>query len=75
MLVLLAEGLTVTAVAQRVGTTRRFVYQWAQRFVQHGIAGLADKPGRGRRPGLTTPAKDKQASRRQQGTDPQQAVR
>ena len=33
-----------------VGISRRFVYKWAQRFLQHGIEGLADKPGRGYRP-------------------------
>ena len=52
MLVLLAEGMTVTEIAQRVGVTRRFVSMWARRFQQHGIEGLADKPGRGQRPRL-----------------------
>ena len=50
VLVLLAEGMTVTAVAQRVGVTRRSVSLWAQRFLQDGLEGLADKPGRRRRP-------------------------
>ena len=43
------SGMTVTEVAQRVGMTRRSVSMWARRFLQHGIAGLADKPGRRRR--------------------------
>src|SRR5438552_1722095 len=51
MLLLLADGLPVVQVATMVGITRRFVYKWARRFVQHGIEGLADKRGRGRRPG------------------------
>jgi len=60
ILLLMAEGMTVTEVAQRVGVTRRFVSLWAQRFRQQGIAGLADKPGRGRRLGLTTSARGQQ---------------
>ena len=75
MLLLLAEGMTVIAVAQRVGMTRLSVYLWAQRFLQHGIAGPADQPGRGRRPRLTTPARGEQASRRQQDAESQQAGR
>src|SRR2546427_296692 len=51
ILLLLADGLSVVQVATMVGITRRFVYKWAQRFLQHGIEGLTDKPGRGRRRG------------------------
>jgi hypothetical protein len=50
ILLLLAEGMTVTEVAQRVGVTRRSVAMWAQRFMKHGLEGLADKPRRGCRP-------------------------
>src|SRR5262244_2332500 len=46
MLLLLADGGTITEVAARVGMSRRHVYKWIQRFLQDG---LADKPGRGRR--------------------------
>jgi hypothetical protein len=28
------------------------VYKWAKRFLQYGVEGLADKPGRGHRPML-----------------------
>jgi len=75
ILLLLAEGVTVTEVAQRVGMPRRSVALWAQRFLQHGIAGLTDKPGRGRRPELIRPIQDKQTSRRQKDADPQHEVR
>jgi len=47
----LAEGVPISHIATRVGISRRFVYKWAERFVREGVAGLADKPGRGRRPG------------------------
>jgi biotin operon repressor len=49
ILLLLADGVPITDIAATVGISRRFVYKWVQRFVQEGLAGLEDKPGRGRR--------------------------
>ena len=49
MLLLLADGMTITDVAAAVGTTRPYVYRWVQRFVQEGLEGLHDKPSHGRR--------------------------
>jgi len=46
ILLLLAEGMTITDIAATVGIGRRFVYKWVQRFVQAGLAGLADTPRR-----------------------------
>jgi len=73
LILLLAEGLPVVHVATMVGITRRFGYKWAQQFLQHGIEGRMDKPGRGHRPRLMT-AKGQQASRRQEGADAQQTL-
>src|SRR5712691_4171315 len=64
IMLLLGDGMPVVQIADTVGVTHRVVYTWARRFLQDGIAGLADKPGRGRRPVLTTPVKGGQASRR-----------
>lgn len=50
IILLIAEGVTLVEIAARVGMSRRFVYKWAQRFLQDGLDGLADKRGRGRRP-------------------------
>ena len=50
LLLLLADGMTITAVAATVGLSRRHTYKWIQRFVQEGREGLVDKPGRGQRP-------------------------
>jgi hypothetical protein len=47
ILLLLAERMPIAQIAATVGISRRFVYKWAQRFQQAGLAGLADKPGRG----------------------------
>ena len=49
IILLVADGLTVTDVAATVWLGRRFVYKWVQRFLEQGAAGLADKPGRGAR--------------------------
>jgi hypothetical protein len=53
MLLLLADGVPISHVAALVGISRRYVYKWVQRFLEEGLAGLADKPGRPSRPDLT----------------------
>jgi Helix-turn-helix domain len=66
MLLLVAAGVPITHVAATVGISRPFVYRWVQRFLTQGLAGLADKPGRGFRRvssplggrNSTTPARD-----------------
>lgn len=50
IILLLADGVSIVQSATMVGITRRFVYTWAKRFLQYGVDGLVDKPGRGRRP-------------------------
>jgi transposase len=39
--------MAISAVAATVGISRRFVYKWVQRFLEKGLEGLADQPGRG----------------------------
>jgi Helix-turn-helix domain len=56
LILLLADGVAITTIAAMVGISRRFVYEWAQRFLAQGVDGLADKPGRGRVPRQATPA-------------------
>ena len=51
VILLLADGVPITAIAATVGISRRFIYKWARRFLEQGLAGLADKPGRGSRRG------------------------
>ena len=50
IVLLVAEGLPITEVVQKVGITRRSVYKWLGRFQQERLDGLEDKPGRGRKP-------------------------
>src|SRR5690349_19100977 len=52
LLVLLADGMTITEAAAAVGLSRRHTYKWIQRFMQEGLAGLVDRPGRGHQPVL-----------------------
>src|SRR5712691_1036586 len=50
LLLLLADGMTITEAAATVGLSRRNTYKWIPRFVHEGLPGLVDKPGRGHRP-------------------------
>jgi biotin operon repressor len=49
VILLMADRVPISHIAATVGISRRFVYKWVQRFLQEGMVGLADKPGRGRR--------------------------
>jgi len=42
IILLVASGMPLRQVAERVGISRRFVYKWVRRFVAQGIPGLAD---------------------------------
>src|SRR5712691_7590792 len=56
IILLMADGRSISDVAATVGISRRFVYKWVQRFLAEGVEGLADKPGRGSRRGSRQPA-------------------
>jgi hypothetical protein len=49
-ILLLAQGMPVSAVAREVGCGRRIVRKWGVRFRKKRFAGLEDLDGRGRRP-------------------------
>jgi hypothetical protein len=51
VILLMADRVPISHIAGTVGISRRFVYKWVQRFLQEGLEGLVDKPGRGHRPG------------------------
>ena len=57
IILLVADGVSITESARVVGISRRFVYKWVERFHQAGLAGLADEPGRGRRREPRQPAR------------------
>ena len=47
IILLVAEGMAISHIADTVGINRRFIYKWAKRFLHERVAGLADLPGRG----------------------------
>ena len=49
IILLVADRIPITEIAAMVGISRRFVYKWVQRFLENGLEGLADTPGRGHR--------------------------
>jgi hypothetical protein len=49
LLLLLADGLTITEAAATVGLSRRHSYRWIRRFVQEGLEGLHEQPRHDRR--------------------------
>jgi transposase len=51
IILLVADGMPISDVAATVGISRRFVYKWVKRFLEQGLEGLTDKPGRGSRRG------------------------
>ncbi|MDA1241367.1 MAG: IS630 family transposase [Chloroflexi bacterium] len=48
IVLLAAEGLPATAIAERVGCSRPTVIHWRQRYERGGLAALADAPRSGR---------------------------
>lgn len=52
IVLLRSDGHAETEVARRLGTSLNTVSLWSRRFEEAGLEGLADKPGRGRKPWL-----------------------
>jgi len=50
MILLAAEGLRNDEIARRLNTRREVVSMWRKRFFEQGLAGLDERPRRGRPP-------------------------
>ena len=50
IVLLLADGMPVSAVGRKVGRARRIVYKWADRFVRKRLRALGDEARSGRPP-------------------------
>lgn len=50
IVLLAAEGLENTQIAERLDLTRADVSKWRKRFFRHRLAGLEERPRRGRPP-------------------------
>jgi transposase len=55
ILLLAAEGMSNTEIADKVGVSRPTVLVWRQRYVELGIDGLADRSRPGRQPQAAAP--------------------
>lgn len=73
-LLLAAEGMANTVIAERLGVSRSTVLGWRVRFTQEGVKGVGKvRPGRGRKP--TVPAeKIEEIVRATQETTPENAT-
>jgi hypothetical protein len=47
IILLVADGVPLSHIADTVRIGRRNVYKWAKRFLRERLAGLTDRPGRG----------------------------
>ncbi len=54
-----ADGLSQTATARDLGVSRPSVVKWEKRFREAGVAGLADAPGRGRKPSIAPEVRER----------------
>lgn len=55
ILLLAADGLSNTEIADKVGVSRPTVLVWRQRYADHGIEGLDDRSRPGRQPHASAP--------------------
>ena len=53
-----ADGLPLVEVARLVGLTEKHVRKWVERFLASRLAGLRDRPGRGRKPVFSPRGRD-----------------
>ena len=63
VVLLVAAGMPLLRIERQTGMRRRHIYKWCHRFLEKRIDGLADKPGRGRKPSFSP------RSRRPSGQD------
>lgn len=48
IVLLSAQGLPIDDIALRLNTRREVVWKWRKRFLEEGLAGLEERPRRGR---------------------------
>ena len=58
IVLLLADGCSVSSVARQVSRTRMIIRKWGERFLKKRLEGLHDKPGRGREPAFSPGDRD-----------------
>ena len=68
------SGAPVAEVARRYGVSRQAVHGWLGRYEREGLAGLANRPGRGRKPPLTAEEQVRLKARLDAGPTPEDEV-
>jgi len=58
MVLMLADGATISGVARDLGQQRRIVCKWGERFVKKRLRGLDDLSGRGHRVSFSPGGRD-----------------
>jgi hypothetical protein len=58
IVLLSAQGLENDTIAQRLDTPRQIVIKWRKRFFEEGLAGLEERPRKGR-PSTFSPSSDR----------------
>jgi len=53
VILLASQGVTLKDISEKTGLHQQNCYKWRKRFETHGLDGLFDKPGRGRKPVIT----------------------
>ena len=54
-----AEGMDNDEIAARLDTRRQIISKWRKRFYEEGLAGLEEKPRRGRPAGFSPRRRDR----------------
>lgn len=57
-LILSTQSLTIAQLMSIFGVTRKTLYNWFNAWEERGVVGLYDRPGRGRKPTLTSVHKE-----------------
>ena len=57
-LILSTQSLTIAQLTGIFGVTRKTLYNWFNAWEERGVVGLYDRPGRGRKPTLTSVQKE-----------------
>jgi transposase len=74
IIILAAQQQTAAAISHQVDLSPRQIQSWVRRYNREGLAGLADRPGRGPKASLTPEEAQRLRSRLDRGPGPADGV-
>jgi transposase len=74
IIILAAQQQTAEDISHQVDLSPRQVQSWVRRYNREGLAGLADRPGRGPKPALTSEEAERLRTRLDAGPGPEDGV-